>query len=67
MRCGRFGSPVSAVNLRCDTDTVAGGLAGIYYGIEAIPEKWLSAIAKREEIEELCGKLHLYLSSFGNI
>jgi ADP-ribosyl-[dinitrogen reductase] hydrolase len=45
-----------AVNLGEDTDTVAsvaGGLAGIYYGYESIPEDWLSVIAKRDYIESL--------------
>jgi len=45
-----------AVNLGDDTDTVgaiAGGLAGLAYGYEAIPEEWLSAIKKREWIEGL--------------
>jgi len=45
-----------AVNLADDADTVgavAGGLAGLYYGYESIPEEWLSAIKKREWIEGL--------------
>ena len=48
---------LKAVNLGDDTDTVgaiAGGLAGLYYGYEAIPEEWLSAVKRREWIEELC-------------
>ena len=43
-----------AVNLGDDTDTVAaiaGGLAGLYYGEEAIPEAWLKALQRREWIE----------------
>jgi len=35
---------LKAVNLGDDADTVAavaGGLAGIYYGLEEIPEEWL--------------------------
>ena len=46
-----------AVNLGEDTDTIAaiaGGLAGVYYGYESIPEGWLQKIQKREWIEELC-------------
>lgn len=49
---------LKAVNLGDDTDTVgaiAGGLAALYYGYEAIPEDWLSVIVKREEIEQMCG------------
>lgn len=49
-----------AVNLGEDTDTVAavaGGLAGLYYGYESIPEGWLCVIAKRDYIESLCNQL----------
>lgn len=48
---------LEAVNLGEDTDTVgavAGGLAGIRYGLAGIPEEWLSVIAKQKEIETLC-------------
>ncbi|MCL2812972.1 MAG: ADP-ribosylglycohydrolase family protein [Oscillospiraceae bacterium] len=48
---------LKAVNLGEDTDTVAavaGGLAGIYYGYDAIPEKWISQIARLEYIKGLC-------------
>jgi ADP-ribosylglycohydrolase len=48
---------LKAVNLGEDTDTVAavaGGLAGIYYGYEAIPEKWISQIARLDYIKGLC-------------
>ncbi len=47
---------LKAVNLGDDTDTIAaiaGGLAGLYYGYEAIPKEWLGAIQKREWIEGL--------------
>ncbi len=48
---------LKAVNLGHDTDTVgaiAGGLAGLYYGYEAIPPEWISALKKKEWIAELC-------------
>jgi ADP-ribosylglycohydrolase len=48
---------LTAVNLGEDTDTVGaicGGLAGLYYGYEDIPEEWLAVIKKRDEIEEIC-------------
>lgn len=48
---------LQAVNLGDDTDTVgavAGGLAGLYYGYDAIPGDWLAAIQRRDWIEELC-------------
>ena len=48
---------IRAANLGDDTDTVAaiaGGLAGLYYGYDAIPEDWLEEIKRREWIEEMC-------------
>lgn len=49
-----------AVNLGEDTDTVAavvGGLAGLYYGYESIPIKWLCKVVKRDYIESICNQL----------
>ena len=49
-----------AVNLGSDTDTTAavtGGLAGLYYGFEAIPEKWRNEIKKSKNIYSLCDRL----------
>ena len=46
-----------AVNLGDDTDTVAaitGAIAGALYGIEGIPDEWLSALVGREMIESMC-------------
>lgn len=51
---------LKAVSLGSDTDTVsaiAGGLAGIHYGYDAIPAKWREQIAKPEYIAKLCGAL----------
>ena len=51
------GALLKAVNLGDDTDTVgaiAGGLAGLFYGYDAIPADWLAAIQRREWIEGLC-------------
>ena len=48
---------LKAVNLGDETDTVgaiAGGLAGLFYGYDAIPEDWFSAIKRKEWIEEMC-------------
>lgn len=51
---------LKAVNLGEDTDTIAsiaGGLAGLSYGVEQIPPHWLDAIPKRDYIEQLCDNL----------
>ncbi len=51
---------LSAVNLGNDADTVAavaGGLAGLYYGYEAIPQEWLAVIKRRLWIKEMCKKM----------
>ena len=48
---------LKAVNLGEDTDSVAavtGGLAGLYYGYDQIPEGWLEVIKRREWIEGMC-------------
>ena len=45
---------LAAVNLGDDTDTtatVAGGIAGIYYGEDSIPEHWINQIARIDDIE----------------
>ncbi len=47
---------LKAVNLGGDTDTtgcVAGGLAGVCYGIEAIAPEWLAALARKDDIGPL--------------
>ncbi|WP_208074298.1 ADP-ribosylglycohydrolase family protein [Bittarella massiliensis (ex Durand et al. 2017)] len=47
---------LKAVNLGSDTDTVAaiaGGLAGIFYGEDAIPREWLDVLVKLEAIRAL--------------
>jgi len=52
---------LKAANLGEDTDTVAaiaGGLAGVLYGYDAISQEWLSVLAKREEIEIMCEKFY---------
>ena len=48
---------LQAVNLGEDTDTVgavAGGLAGLYYGLSAIPKDWIAVLSREDEIEALC-------------
>lgn len=48
---------LKAVNLGRDTDTVGaicGGLAGIYYGFDEIPEEWLHDVPQIDYVYELC-------------
>jgi ADP-ribosyl-[dinitrogen reductase] hydrolase len=47
---------LAAVNLGGDTDTtgcVAGGLAGVYYGLPRIQERWRRSLARFDEVNSL--------------
>lgn len=47
---------LKAVNLGHDTDTTAivtGGLAGMHYGPNAVPEQWRNQIARKDDIDGL--------------
>ena len=51
---------VTAVNRGGDTDTIgaiAGAVAGARFGASELPERWLSAIADRNELDELATRL----------
>lgn len=55
---------LKAVNLGDDTDTVAavtGGLAGIYYGCDRIPQDWRDRIHRYEDIIDLANRLEFAL------
>ena len=48
---------LKAVNLGYDTDTTAavvGGLAGLYYGIDSIPNEWINTLINKELIISIC-------------
>jgi ADP-ribosyl-[dinitrogen reductase] hydrolase len=50
---------LSAVNLGLDTDTtgmVAGGMAGLHYGLEGVPHNWIDSLARKTEINELISR-----------
>jgi len=50
---------LKAVNLGGDTDTiaaVAGGLAGIFYGVENIPQEWLETLQNKNYLENIAEK-----------
>ena len=47
---------IGAINLGGDTDTIAalvGGLAGIIYGYDFIPQEWLETIARKEYLLDI--------------
>ncbi|WP_293120624.1 ADP-ribosylglycohydrolase family protein [Okeania sp. SIO1I7] len=51
---------LKAVNLGEDIDTtevVTGGLAGIYYGIENLPNEWIEVIARKDDLVNLATRL----------
>ena len=48
---------LKAVNLGSDSDTtgcVAGGLAGLLYGVDAIPRDWIDVLPRANELQHLC-------------
>jgi ADP-ribosyl-[dinitrogen reductase] hydrolase len=52
---------LTAINFGHDTDTtgaITGGIAGIYYGNENIPEYWIASLARLDDILELSEKLN---------
>lgn len=51
---------LKAVNLGGDTDTTAavtGGLAGLFYGLDSIPQIWMEQLARNEDIKDLADRL----------
>lgn len=53
-----------AANLGEDSDTTAaitGGLAGLIYGYQSIPEKWLILLARNEDIKDLGERMAKFL------
>ena len=47
---------IKAVNLGHDTDTIGaltGGLAGLYYGMQGIPRRWLDKLKRLPELETI--------------
>lgn len=50
---------LAAVNLGLDTDTtgmVAGGCAGLLYGLDSVPAAWVSALARKSDVDGLIGR-----------
>lgn len=55
---------LKAVNLGEDTDTVAavaGGIAGIFYGLAGIPQEWLRQLAGRDYIGKILQRFYTKL------
>lgn len=51
---------IAAVNLGGDADSIGavfGQIAGAYYGVNAIPERWVSAVKDRQKVNELIESL----------
>ena len=47
---------LKAVNLGNDADTIGaitGGMAGLFYGVEQIPEEWINQLVRTKDIENL--------------
>ena len=58
---------LKAVNLGDDADTtgaVAGGIAGLYYGLAAIPERWLNTLARKDDILDLARRFYKCIFGF---
>lgn len=59
---------LKAVNLGGDTDTIGGltgGLAGIRYGMNSIPSKWLETLVKKDYIESLSNSYQSTIQELG--
>ncbi|ANS74725.1 hypothetical protein AWM70_09080 [Paenibacillus yonginensis] len=57
---------LKAVNLGEDTDTtgaVTGGLAGLIYGLDRVPEVWVTALARLDDIKALCTRFNRLISA----
>lgn len=62
-------SVLKAVNLGSDTDTTAavtGGLAGLAYGLDAIPRAWLDQLAGQPLVQQCCDSLISFLERPAN-
>ena len=59
-------SVLTAINLGGDTDTIGalvGGLAGLYYGYNAIPGRWNQNILKKKEIADLVSEYFEFVTA----
>lgn len=59
-------SVLRAVNLGGDTDTTAcvtGALAGLYYGVDQIPSRWINTLARKSDIGNLAAEFYQCIST----
>lgn len=59
---------LKAVNLGRDSDTIAalsGAIAGLLYGMDDIPEKWLSNLREKDKLDVLVHEYCKVLKNFG--
>lgn len=67
MTTNNYSSAVlKAINLGEDTDTtgaVTGGLAGLLYGYETIPNNWINQLARKDDINDLAERWEKFASS----
>lgn len=60
---------VRVINLGYDTDTngaIYGGLAGAYYGFDAIPKRWLNKMQKLEVLEDMVERMIAFRTATGS-
>ena len=61
---------LTAVNLGGDADTIgalSGGLAGLIYGLNEIPEEWLSVLVRKDDIIDLAKRFSQKIDSLSQV
>ncbi len=61
---------LKAVNLGEDSDTIGaltGGIAGIIYGYNSIPQKWINVLQRKDYLEQMINSFVHYLNMLGSL
>ena len=61
---------LKAVNLGDDTDTIGaltGALAGLIFGYDAIPKKWITSLQRKDYLEQMISDYETYLNNLNSI